>query len=56
VATDIRQLTENLRSFRDLGGVVVLCVGAGGGQLLDVYRDAARILAVDSDPAALGQL
>jgi tRNA G37 N-methylase Trm5 len=56
VATDIRQLTENLRGFHDLAGRVVLSVGAGGGQFLDAYREAARILAVDSDPAALRQL
>jgi tRNA G37 N-methylase Trm5 len=31
-------------------------VGAGGGQFLDLYRDAARIVAIDSDPAALRQL
>ncbi len=56
MATDIRQVTENLRAFHDLGGRVVLSVGAGGGQFLDLYRDAARVLAVDSDPAALRQL
>ena len=56
MATDIRQLTDNLRGFHDLHGCVVLSVGAGGGQFLDAYRDAARILAVDSDPAALRQL
>lgn len=56
MATDIRQLTDNLRGFRDLRGRVVLSVGAGGGQFLDLYRDAARIVAVDSDPAALRQL
>ena len=31
-------------------------MGAGGGQFLDLYRDAARIVAIDSDPAALRQL
>jgi ubiquinone/menaquinone biosynthesis C-methylase UbiE len=56
VATDIRQLTDNLRGFRDLAGRVVLSVGAGGGQFLDLYQDAARVVAVDSDLAALRQL
>ncbi len=56
MVTDIRLLTENLRAFHDLEGRVVLSVGAGGGQFLDLYRDAARVLAVDSDPAALRQL
>jgi len=56
VATDIRQLTDNLRGFHDLQGRVILSVGAGGGQFLDAYREARRIVAVDSDPAALQQL
>ena len=56
MATDIRQIVDNLRGFHDLQGRVILSVGAGGGQFLDAYRDAARILAVDSDAEALRQL
>ncbi len=56
MATDVRQLTDNLRGFHDLQGRVILSVGAGGGQFLDAYRQARRIVAVDSDPAALRQL
>jgi tRNA A58 N-methylase Trm61 len=56
MVTDIRRVVENLRGFHDLNGRVILSVGAGGGQFLDVYRDAGKILAVDSDPAALRQL
>jgi tRNA G37 N-methylase Trm5 len=56
MVTDIRRVVENLRGFHDLDGRVILSVGAGGGQFLDVYRDAGKILAVDSDPAALRQL
>jgi hypothetical protein len=56
VATDIRQMVENLRGFHDLRGRVILSVGSGGGQFLDLYREAGKILAVDSDPVALLQL
>lgn len=56
MATDLHELTDNLRAFHDLRGRVILSVGAGGGQFLDAYRDVAKIVAVDSDPAALRQL
>jgi hypothetical protein len=56
VATDIRQLTENLRGFHELAARVVLSVGAGGGRLLELYREVSKMVAVDSDPAALRQL
>jgi hypothetical protein len=56
LATDIRRLVENLRAFHDLRGLSILSVGAGGGQLVDLYAEAARVVAVDSDSAALVQL
>jgi len=56
VATDIRRVVDDLRGFHDLRGRTILSVGAGGGQFLDAYREAGKILAVDSDPAALRQL
>jgi SAM-dependent methyltransferase len=56
VATDVRQVVENLRAFHDLGGRAVLTVGAGGGQFLGLYAEARTVVAVDSDPAALRQL
>jgi predicted RNA methylase len=56
VATDVRRVVENLRAFHDLGGREVLCVGAGGGQFLELYAEAGAVVAVDSDPAALRQL
>jgi len=55
MATDLRQVVENLRAFHDLRGRAVLSVGAGGGQFLDLYA-GATVVAVDSDPAALRQL
>jgi SAM-dependent methyltransferase len=56
VATDIRRVVDNLRGFYDLRGRLILSVGAGGGQFLDLYAEAGRVMAVDSDPAALRQL
>jgi SAM-dependent methyltransferase len=56
VATDVRRVVENLRAFHHLGGREVLCVGAGGGQFLELYAEAGAVVAVDSDPAALRQL
>ena len=56
MGTDIRRLVDNLRGFCDLEGREVLSVGTGGGQLVDLYRGARRVIAVDSDPVALRQL
>jgi hypothetical protein len=56
MVTDVRRVVDTLRGFHDLTGRAILSVGAGGGQFLDVYRGASKILAVDSDSAALRQL
>jgi hypothetical protein len=56
VATLIRVVVQNLRTFHDLRGRAVLSVGAGGAQLLDVQAEAGRVVAVDSDASALRQL
>jgi hypothetical protein len=52
----MRQVVEYLRGFYDFTDRVLIAVGAGGGQFLDVYREARKILAVDSDPEALLRL
>lgn len=56
MVTDVRRVVDNLRGFHALKGKVILSVGAGGGQFLDAYRDARRILAIDDDATALRQL
>ncbi len=56
MATDLTLLAENLRAFFDLRDRTLLVVGAGGGQLVDVYRDTRHVLAVDSDASAMARL
>ena len=49
MALDRAQLTANLHSFYDFEGKIVLCVGAGGGQLLDQNIVTAETVLVDRD-------
>jgi hypothetical protein len=44
---DRAQLTANLHSFYDFQGKIVLCVGAGGGQLLDQSVVTAETVLID---------
>jgi hypothetical protein len=53
VATDYRQLTENLSRFYDFGGKAVLYVGAGGRQLLSPSIPAKKLIAIDQDVESL---
>jgi hypothetical protein len=56
MATDYKRIILNLFDFFDLSGRVVMAVGAGGGQLIEYGRPAAKVIAVDQDPAALAVL
>ena len=56
MATDIQQIVRDLAAFYDFAGKTVIDVGAGGGQLVEYARHAARVIAVDRDGAALGRL
>ena len=56
MATDIQQIVAHLCEFYDFRGKTVIDVGAGGGQLVDFARAARKVIAVDSDAAALQQL
>ncbi len=56
MATDYRRIISQLSEFVDLAGRTVIAVGAGGGQLVEYGRAAAKIIAVDCDPAALEAL
>ncbi len=56
MAADYKTMVANLLAFHDFCGRTVIDVGAGGGQLVEYGRAAARVLALDSDPGALAKL
>jgi len=56
MAADIKQIVRNLLDFFDFSGLTVITVGAGGGQFIECSRRAAKVIAVDQDPAALEAL
>jgi len=56
MATDYKRVIRNLFDFFDFSGRTVVAVGAGGGQLIEYGRPAAKVFAVDQDPAALAVL
>ncbi len=56
MATDFGLIIRNLLTFYDFSGKTVIDVGAGGGQMAEYGRAAERVLAVDSDPAAISAL
>lgn len=56
MATDIMRIVGNLLDFFDFNGRVVISVGAGGGQLIEYGRPAAKVIAIDQDAAALRAL
>ncbi len=56
MAADIREIIRNLLDFYDFRGQTVLSIGAGGGQLVEYGRQAARVTAVDSSAEALARL
>jgi hypothetical protein len=56
MATDYALIVHNLMSFYDLTGKTLVSIGAGGGQFAGCGRPARKIVAIDSDAAALDQL
>jgi len=56
LATNYRRLVSNLLEFFDFSGRTVVSVGAGGGQLIEYGRPAAKVTAVDKDREALDAL
>jgi len=56
MAADYRKIVADLLAFYDLTDKTVLAVGAGGGQLIEYGRPAAKVLALDSDAQALEKL
>jgi hypothetical protein len=55
LAADYALLTKNLCEFYDFAGKAILLVGAGHGQLLDPAVPVKKLIAVDSNLAALGE-
>jgi SAM-dependent methyltransferase len=53
---DYKRMVANLLGFYDFSRKTVIDVGAGGGQLIEYGRAAARVLALDNDAPALGLL
>ncbi|UCG52939.1 MAG: methyltransferase domain-containing protein [Candidatus Latescibacterota bacterium] len=56
MATDVKTINDNLRSFFDFKGKSVTHVGAGGGQIIDYAMDSKSVLALDNDEEAVRQL
>jgi SAM-dependent methyltransferase len=56
MATDYKQIMQNIREFYDFSGKEVLAVGAGGGQLIELGRGTKKLIAIDKDLAAIRQL
>ena len=56
MATDIGLVLANLTRFYDFEGKAVIHVGAGGGQFVRSAEKARRVVAVDSDSAAIERL
>ena len=56
MATDVADIVRRLTSFYDFAGRAIVAVGAGGGQLAEYAREAARVVAVDPDAAAMQRL
>lgn len=56
MATDYAKLTENLTRLYDFTDKVVLFIGAAGRQLLDPKIRTRKLIAIDKDVQALGDL
>ena len=56
MATDIDAVISNFRNFASLHSKNVAVIGAGGGQLIDLYKDARKVIAIDNDKKALEKL
>lgn len=53
MATDVGAVLDNLLRFYQFEDKIMLSVGAGGGQFAGYARVASKVIAVDTDPAAL---
>lgn len=56
MAADIKTMIDKLQHFYHFNDMVLIVVGAGGGQFIDFYKQSSRVVAVDQDQYALQQL
>jgi len=56
MATDIKQIVNNLLNFYNFSDKTITTVGAGGGQLIEYGRTSKSVYAVDNDDKALDML
>jgi tRNA G37 N-methylase Trm5 len=56
MATDIKAVERNLKSFYDFQDKAVVHVGAGGGQFIGYSENTRSVLAIDIDGEAVSQL
>ena len=55
MAADYKQMEQHLRQFYDFSGKEVLAVGAGFGKLIDLAREAKKLIVIDKDSVAIRQ-
>ena len=53
MVVDRRELSANLRKFYDFSGKAAVCVGAGGGLLLEPASGVASVVAIDKNAEEL---
>lgn len=56
MATNVKEIIDNLLEFYEFDNQIVISVGAGGGQFIEYGRYSRKVIAVDNDEAALNKL
>ena len=56
MATDIKQIINNLLEFYNFNNQTIIAVGAGGGQLIEYGRVSKEVFAIDYDMESLRKL
>jgi predicted RNA methylase len=56
MATDIKEIINNLLDFYDFNNRTIITVGAGGGQLIEYGKVSKKVFAIDFDEASLQKL
>jgi hypothetical protein len=56
MATNIKEIIDNLLKFYEFDNQIIISVGAGGGQFIEYGRNSRNVFAVDNDESALKKL